>query len=252
MKMSSYYDYLTYWNLNSSQMDLTIINNNSSINNNNDTFVIFHQFNTTKLEDVQIFFIVIQLFVGSITVIGSLVVLALYYRVSNRSGMYSRKYFVALAVADLQEGLLTSSLAIFVSFGVKTNDPYCLESISLALHTIFVTLFLMVGMSIDRYLAIMHPLRYKALITNTITLTTIGISWLGGVLIGFFIYYTGECSQHPEILCFVYTERTSLAFSIACIFIVIVPCLLVFLYVYVQVYKVILNAVSISIASGYE
>lgn len=221
---------------------------------NNDTSVVFHQFNTTKLEDVKIFFIAIQLFIGSVTVIGSLVVLALYYRVSNRT--YSRKYFIALAVADLQEGFITSSLAIFVSFGVKTNDPYCLESISLALHTIFVTLFLMVGMSIDRYLAIIHPLRYKALVTNTITLTTIGISWVGGILIGFFIYYTGECSQHPELLCFVYTERTSLTFSIACIFIVIVPCLMVFLYVYVQVYRVILNAVSlyiyISMASGYE
>lgn len=221
-------------------MNLTTNNDN----NNNVTLVPFHQFYTTDLEDVQTVFIVIQIFVGSVTVVGSLVILALYYRVSNRSGMYSRKYFIALAIADLQEGIVTSSLAIFVSFGVKTNDPFCLESIAVALHTIFVTLFLMVGMSLDRYLAIIHPLRYKALITNKITLTAICISWLGGILIGFLIYYTGKRSQHPEILCFVYTERTSLTFSIACIFVVIVPCLLVFLYVYIQVYKVILNAVS--------
>lgn len=178
-------------------MDLITTNNN----NNNDSFVVLKEFNVTKLEDIQKVFIVIQLFVGSVTVIGSIVILALYYRVSDRSGMYSRKYFIALAVADLQEGLITSSLAIFVSFGVKTNDPYCLESISVALHTIFVTLFLMVGMSIDRYLAIMHPLRYKSLVTNKITITSIVISWFGGILIGFFIYYTGEYSQHPETLC---------------------------------------------------
>lgn len=211
---------------------------------NNVTLFPVHEFNLTSLDDVQTIFIVVESFVGMITVLGSLVVLALYYRVSHRSGMYSRKYFVALAIADMQEGLVTASLAIFVSFGVKANDPYCLESISVALHTIFVTLFLMVGMSIDRYLAIIHPLRYKALITNKITVTAICISWFGGILVGFLIYYTGERSQHPEILCFVYTERTSLTFSITCIFLVIIPALLVFIYVYVQVYKVILNAVS--------
>lgn len=202
-------------------------------------------FQLSYLADVQILFIAIEIFVGSVTIIGSLTVLALYYRVSSRSCIHSRKYFIALALADLQEGLITSSLAIFVSFGLKVNEPYCLESIALAMHTIFVTLFLMVGMSIDRYLAIIYPLRYKTLVTNTITVCVICVSWCGSILIGFLVYYTGQAeSPHPEILCFVYTERTSLTFAVVVIVFVIVPCVCVFLYLYGQMYKVILNAVS--------
>ncbi|XP_063706345.1 adenosine receptor A3-like [Culicoides brevitarsis] len=199
-----------------------------------------------NLHDVQLTFIVVEIAIGATTVIGSMIVLALYYHTFQNSvrKKTSHKYFVALAVSDLCQGLIVAPLAIFVSFGIRTNDPFCLESMSVAVTTIFISLFLMVGMSVDRYLAITQPLKYLRVITNRVTYTVIASSWIGGIIVGVCLYYTAEISPNPERLCFVYTERTSFVFNICTVILFVIPSILLFLFIYSKLYSVILKALT--------
>lgn len=210
---------------------------------------VFAEF-AANLNQIQLTFIIIEVIIGLSTVIGSGIVLALYYHVYRRPSANKRnshKYFISLAVADLVQGLISSPLAIFVSFGVRTNDRFCLESIAIAVTTIFISLFLMVGMSLDRYVAITQPLKYVSRVDDRVTFTVITGSWVGGVIVGVCLYYTADVSKHPETLCFVHTERTSLVFNIITAGFIVLPSILLFLFVYSRIYKVILLAVSCNI-----
>lgn len=199
-----------------------------------------------NLHELQLPFIIVEIIIGSTTVIGSSIVLALYYHSYKNSvnKKTSHKYFVALAISDLLQGLIVPPLAIFVTFGVRVNDPFCLEAMTLGVTIIFISLFLMVGMSVDRYLAITRPLKYLSCVTNRVTYSVIAGSWIGGISVGFALYYTAVVSPNPEILCFIYTERTSFVFNICSLTILVIPSILLFLFIYSKIYSVILQAVS--------
>lgn len=211
----------------------------------NDTSQVFTRFNT-NLDEIQLIFVVIEVIIGLTIIIGNAIVLALYCQEYGNSvgKKNSQKYFISLAVADLVQGLIVAPLAIFVSFGVRTNDRFCLESIATAVTTIFISLFLMVGMSLDRYFAITQPLKYVSGVNDRITHTVIIGSWIGGVTVGVCLYYTADISQNPDTLCFVHTERTSLIFNIISAGFIVLPSILLFLFIYSRIYKVILQAVS--------
>lgn len=216
----------------------------------NDGSQVFEGF-INNLHDIQLTFIVVEVIIGSTTIIGSLVVLALYYREYKKSVSMkiSHKYFVALTLADLVQGLIVPPLAIYVSIGIRINDRFCLESITLAVTSIFISLFLMVGMSLDRYFAITQPLKYLSNVSDLFTYVVIAGSWIGGIVVGICLYYTANISENPQTLCFVHTERTSLVFNIVSVVFLVVPSILLFLFIYSRIYMVILQAVSHSITS---
>lgn len=105
----------------------------------------------------------------------------------------------------------------------------------------------MVGMSLDRYVAITQPLKYVSRVDDRVTFAVITGSWVGGVIVGVCLYYTADVSKHPETLCFVHTERTSLVFNIITAGFIVLSSILLFLFVYSRIYKVILLAVSCNI-----
>lgn len=73
-----------------------------------------------------------------------------------------------MATADLLQGLLNGpSMVIFLSFDVKINDKMCFEALIMGITAVFTTMFILVSMSIDRYIAIVHPLYYKTNMTGT-------------------------------------------------------------------------------------
>lgn len=213
----------------------------------NGTLQVFDGF-INHLHEIQLTFIIVEVIIGSTTIIGSSLVLALYYQESKKSSVskkISHKYFVALTVADLVQGVIVPPLAIFVSFGIRTNDRFCLESMAIAVTTIFISLFLMVGMSFDRYLAITSPLKYIQLSVNGyVTYGVIVGSWIGGVVVGVCLYYTADISQNPQTLCFVHTERTSVIFNIFSVMLIIVPSILLFLFIYSRIYMIIRKAIA--------
>lgn len=211
-------------------------------NNNSSPFSHYHK----NLEEYRVVYIVLQLIIDLVTVIGSIIVLALLCFTKRKSNSASRKYFIALAASDLQCGLICTVAFQFLVQGVRINDRYCKEAFSAVYYSLCVTFFLLIAMTIDRYIAIVHPLTYRAKSRTRITNMAIVAAWMVGTVMGLGGYYTvHDASKHPDVLCFVTTERTNKIFVLIAIFGIHVPCSMVFILANMKIFSVILKSVSL-------
>lgn len=201
-----------------------------------------------ELDDSRLTFIILQSIIGVVTVLGSSIVLALFYKTRKKADGSARKYFIALAVSDLQGGVILTTIFLNAATGMRVNDPYCIESIAMMTYSLLVTLFLLVTMTIDRYFAILYPLKHKLYSTNGITNSVIVGDWIAGAVAGICCYVTrNERSPHPGVLCFVTKERVNDYFSAFCLLFIVFPSIVVFLFGYLRMFKVILTSVRVLI-----
>lgn len=207
----------------------------------NSSFIHFNQ----DLEKYRLVYIIIQSIFSFITIFGSLTVLALFYFTKHKNDGSFRKFFIALTVSDLQCGIICCTSFNYVAQGVSINDSYCMKAVAFVYYTLYVALFLLFTMTIDRYFAIVHPVKHKRLSSNTITYSAIAASWIGGVVMGVGVFWTcHESSPNPELLCVVPIDRINYIYTMVAIFCANFPCMILFLYAYVKMFKVILESVS--------
>lgn len=204
-------------------------------------FHTINSFNVT-LNDLQIIFLILEIIIGTVTVLGSAVVLALYFH-QRKSNKNSYRYFTAMAIGDLVQGMVTPTVCIYFSFGVTVSDPYCLKAMLIGMVPIYYALMLMLAMSVDRYFAIMKPLTYKTKVTKTITYAVIWTCVFLGFFFSSLLYFGSKEPTNPNALCFVFSEYVQLGFVSLIFSLLVTPCLVVFVYSYYKIYKVILDAV---------
>lgn len=189
-------------------------------------------------------FIALQLIIGPTTIVGSLIILILFYKSKQCSNTSSRKYFIGLATADLQTGIIFTRTLLLMATDGKLSDQSCVICITLAYYIGFASLFLLVGMTIDRYFAILHPLKYKMWYGGKSTYFVIFGCYVGGIGIGLLCYITRkDVSGKSNILCFVSSEVVNDTFCFTCICAIVIPCTIIFLYSYVKIFRVIMNSV---------
>ncbi|XP_007057818.2 adenosine receptor A2b [Chelonia mydas] len=85
---------------------------------------------------------------------------------------------VSLAVADIAVGLLAIPFAITISVGLRTDFHSCLFFACFVLVLTQSSIFSLLAVAIDRYLAIKVPLRYKSLVTGKRARWLIAVLWL--------------------------------------------------------------------------
>lgn len=189
-------------------------------------------------------FVALQLTIGPLTIIGSLIILILFSQTKHPTKTASRKYFIALATADLQTGIISTSTLPVAATGMKISDPICVICTALIYYIAFATLFLLVGMTTDRHFAILYPLKYKVWATSKLTYFVIILCYVGGVIIGVGCYFAQkDTSKNPNILCFVTGEVLEDSFSVITICAIVIPCEIIFLYAYAKIFKTIMNSV---------
>lgn len=131
---------------------------------------------------------------GFFTIAGnSVILLALYKTPSLKT---TSNYFVgSLACADLSVGLLANSLYVALSGFVSLREIQELKNAEtfVWLLTTTVTTFNLCFVAADRYVAILHPLRYPVIITTNRFLRAVIYMWIFAVLfstIGFYLPYS--------------------------------------------------------------
>lgn len=200
-----------------------------------------------ELKNYRLVFIIIQCIISFITILSSSVVITLLYfkkPKSNNDDKSFRKFSIAITVSDLQCGIICGVTFLYVVQGVRINDPYCMESIAVVYYTLYVTLFLLCAMTIDRYFAIIHPVYHHNWPTKKIACIAIFGAWIGGVVMGLGVYLTSRSeSPHPEVLCFITVERACDKFTLTVMFLINAPCTFIFLFAYVGISKKIMNVV---------
>lgn len=118
------------------------------------------------LEALDALYVALELAVAALSVAGNVLVCA---AVGSSSTLQTpTNYFlVSLAAADVAVGLFAIPFAITISLGFCTDFHSCLFLACFVLVLTQSSIFSLLAVAVDRYLAIRVPLRYKGLVTGT-------------------------------------------------------------------------------------
>uniref|UniRef100_A0A8C6UYD7 Adenosine A2a receptor a n=1 Tax=Neogobius melanostomus TaxID=47308 RepID=A0A8C6UYD7_9GOBI len=117
------------------------------------------------LDALSIFYIVVELLIAVFSVLGNVLVC---WAVGLNSNLQTITNFfvVSLAVADIAVGVLAIPFAIAISTGFCSNFYGCLFIACFVLVLTQSSIFSLLAIAIDRYIAIKIPLRYNSLVTG--------------------------------------------------------------------------------------
>lgn len=130
-------------------------------------------------EALNIPYALVEALVAVAAVIGNAAVIIVFQQ-EKRLQRRTNYYIVSLAFADFLVGLLGVPFAIMASVGLPRNLHGCLGTITILVALCTISIFCLVGVSVDRYWAILHPIKYSK---NVSTKTAISKS-------KFFIFLT--------------------------------------------------------------
>ncbi|XP_030648767.1 adenosine receptor A2b [Chanos chanos] len=129
------------------------------------------------------FYIAIELIIAVLSIGGN--VLVCWAVAINTTLKNATNYFlVSLAVADILVGLLAIPFAIIISIGLLSDFYGCLFLACFVLVLTQSSIFSLLAVAVDRYLAVKIPLRYKELVTGKRAREIIAVLWILSFVIG--------------------------------------------------------------------
>nr|XP_019937130.1 PREDICTED: adenosine receptor A2b-like [Paralichthys olivaceus] len=131
----------------------------------------------------QLVYIVLELAIACLAVAGNILVCWAVCLNSNLQSI-TNFFLVSLAVADIAVGLLAIPFAITISIGFCANFYGCLFIACFVLVLTQSSIFSLLAIAVDRYIAIKNPLRYNSLVTGQRAKGIITLCWVLSVGIG--------------------------------------------------------------------
>lgn len=133
-------------------------------------------------------YIVIEVAIALLSISGN--VLVCWAVAINTTLKNATNYFlVSLAVADILVGCLAIPFAIIISVGIHLDFYGCLFLACFVLVLTQSSIFSLLAIAIDRYLAVKIPLRYKELMTGKTAREIISILWILSFVIGLIPFF---------------------------------------------------------------
>ncbi|XP_061596077.1 adenosine receptor A2b [Cololabis saira] len=146
-------------------------------------------------------YIAIEVVIAVLSISGN--VLVCWAVAINTTLKNATNYFlVSLAVADILVGCLAIPFAITISIGIHLDFYGCLFLACFVLVLTQSSIFSLLAIAIDRYLAVKIPLRYKELMTGKTAREIIAILWILSFVIGLIPFFGwnlkySSCAQSP-------------------------------------------------------
>uniref|UniRef100_A0A8C4ZLM0 Adenosine receptor B1a n=1 Tax=Gadus morhua TaxID=8049 RepID=A0A8C4ZLM0_GADMO len=126
----------------------------------------------------------INLIIAALSVVGNLLVCAAV-GLDRKLRTVTNYFLVSLAVADVCVGAVAIPCAILTGVGLpRDNLPLCLVMLSVLIMLTQSSIFSLLAVAVERYVAIFMPFRYQALMTPRNAVLVIVVTWLLAFLIG--------------------------------------------------------------------
>ncbi|XP_013859360.1 adenosine A2a receptor b [Austrofundulus limnaeus] len=132
---------------------------------------------TTMLESSQVVYVGLELLIALLAVAGNVLVCWAVCLNSNLQSI-TNFFVVSLAVADIAVGLLAIPFAITISVGFCADYYGCLFIACFVLVLTQNSIFSLLAIAMDRYIAIKNPLRYNSLVTGQRAKCIIALCWI--------------------------------------------------------------------------
>lgn len=144
-------------------------------------------------------------------------------------------FLVSLAVSDGLTGLLV--IPIYIGCTVSHQISVCFTFDIAHRLTAFATVYHLLLITCDRYIAITRPFRHARIFTSTVSVVLIIVVWCASSflpLIQLAWYDLGDLANHgPEIL------RYELHYDLTCLFIALVAPVVIMILAYVEMLRVV-------------
>ncbi|XP_077594149.1 adenosine receptor A2b-like [Stigmatopora nigra] len=137
----------------------------------------------TMLKNDQLVYIGLELVIACLAVAGNILVCWAVCLNSNLQSI-TNLFVVSLAAADIAVGLLAIPFAISISTGFCADFHGCLFIACFVLVLTQSSIFSLLAIAVDRYIAIKNPLRYNSLVTGHRAKGIIALCWLLSIAIG--------------------------------------------------------------------
>ncbi|XP_034548913.1 adenosine A2a receptor a [Notolabrus celidotus] len=137
----------------------------------------------TDTSAASIFYIILEVLIAVFSVLGNVLVCWAVCLNSNLQSI-TNFFVVSLAVADIAVGVLAIPFSIVISIGFCCNFYGCLFLACFVLVLTQSSIFSLLAIAIDRYIAIKLPLRYNSLVTGERAQGIIAICWVLSIIIG--------------------------------------------------------------------
>ncbi|KAK9970636.1 hypothetical protein ABG768_026562 [Culter alburnus] len=130
-----------------------------------------------------VLYMILELLIALLSILGNVLVCWAVVLNSNLQSI-TNFFVVSLAVADIAVGVLAIPFSIVISTGFCANFYGCLFIACFVLVLTQSSIFSLLAIAIDRYIAIKIPLRYNSLVTGQRAKGIIAICWVLSVIIG--------------------------------------------------------------------
>ena len=138
-------------------------------------------------------------FTSLATITGNALVMWLFYKHESLRTI-SNRYIISLATADILVGLVINPVWIAVRYVIQppfiSTGSEILEM--LWIHTTAATTFNLCWVSVDRFIAICFPLRYRLIVTKRTCHSSIISVWVASIVLPFSLLFVSE--ENMEIL----------------------------------------------------
>ncbi|XP_059764981.1 adenosine receptor A2b [Balaenoptera ricei] len=122
-------------------------------------------------------YVVLELALAALAVAGNVLVCAAV-GASSALQTPTNYFLVSLAAADVAVGLFAIPFAVTISLGFCTDFHSCLFLACFVLVVTQSSIFSLLAVAVDRYLAVRVPLRYKSLVTGARARGVIAVLWV--------------------------------------------------------------------------
>ena len=126
-----------------------------------------------------------ELFFALMAVLGNGLVLLAFAKVERLLRSQTNYFILSLATADLLVGLLGVPFAILTSEGLPRNFYGCVIMLNFLLWLCGTSTFSLIGVTVDRFIAVSYPLSYQDMMTGRRAIIIIALSWIMSAVVGF-------------------------------------------------------------------
>lgn len=178
--------------------------------------------------------------VAFLATVGNLAVLVCFARERRLRRRLTNYYILSLAVADLLVGVLAIPFAVLTRAGIPHDSPMgCVAMLSFIVVLCTVSILHLVAVSVDRYWAILYPLAYQRLASETVVLGVVIACWLSGFVLGFLPllgWHDSEAASSGDCL---FLPVMKYSFLVFLYFATIVYPALLIAFFYIRIYSVV-------------
>lgn len=178
--------------------------------------------------------------VAFLATFGNLAVLVCFARERRLRRRLTNYYILSLAVADLLVGVLAIPFAVLTRAGIPHDSPLaCVAMLSFIVVLCTVSILHLVAVSVDRYWAILYPLAYQRLASESVVLGVVIACWLSGFVLGFLPllgWHDSEAASSGDCL---FLPVMKYSFLVFLYFATIVYPALLIAFFYIRIYSVV-------------